>query len=85
MTSPLREAPWYCTWRGERHPRDEGLPWDDRYALGRCEGNRRPLVRDEAAARLAAREGGKYRPKGPPVGVAQGRLRLAPADGRARP
>jgi hypothetical protein len=71
---------WYCTYCSEAHLPDAGTRLDDRYAIGRCGGARRQLVRSEAEAIRLAESGGKLRPKGVPLGGGQARRQPTTAD-----
>ena len=66
---------WHCTYCGEQHaPERWGL--DPRYPQGKCDGEWRVLIRDQAEAKRLANAGGKYRPKGTPLGGGSAKVRL---------
>ena len=71
---------WFCTFCSEQHQPDMGTLIDARYAIGKCGGTRRQLVRDEAEAERLSRSGGKFRPKGVPIGGGQARRQTTVAD-----
>lgn len=75
-TSPLRDAPWYCTYCGDQHAPDQGTLIDARYALGLCGRAKRGLVRDQDRAVYLANLVGKGRPEGTALGTG---FRMGPA------
>lgn len=66
--SPKRQAPWYCTYCGDQHPRDAMSSLDPRYATGLCGTTTRQLVRDQDLAQHLCATVGKNRPEGVPLG-----------------